>query len=69
MKLKSNIVYLRMDDKQFTATRLHGFEYNQPVRITYPDYAAPNVIVVLQVYMDQDLKDKLRTSKLYLQIR
>lgn len=63
-KIQWWLVYLCTSRGCYKAVRLHGFEHNQPLRFTFPDYGPPNIILVLQVFIDND--DELYKVPLYL---
>ena len=65
--IKDEMVYLHIWDKKLGAVRLHGFDMNQPVRISFPDYSCPLVVVVLQVYMNPLDVGSIANSPLYLE--
>lgn len=65
-KIQDGIVSICTGPDCFQAVRLHGFEHNQPVRFTFPDYWPPNIIVVLQVFIGDDQVRKLYSNSLYL---
>ena len=63
---KNDPLYLIVGKDKYVAVRLHGFDYNQPMRIAFPDNAPPNIILVLQVYIDPDLLYTLYKYPLYI---
>ena len=50
----------------FWAVRLHWFDMNQPLRIAFPEYSMPIVIIVVQVYHHE--MDIFKTNPSYLKI-
>ena len=64
-KMQDGIASLCTGPAEYKAIRLHGFEHNQPVRFTFPDYGPPNIIVVLQVFINDDQAEKLYKQPLF----
>lgn len=64
--IQAGVVNLCTDRTCWKAIRLHGFEHNQPVRFTFPDYGPPNIILVLQVFISEDDIDTIYKQPLYL---
>lgn len=63
-RIQAGVVQLCTDRACYQAVRLHGFEHNQPLRFTFPDYGPPNIILVLQVFIGSD--SELYSNPLYL---
>jgi len=61
------MIHLYISGRAYPAVRIHGFEYNQPIRITFPDYSPPNIICVLQVMDDTITEDDIRFKELTLE--
>lgn len=64
--IQAGVVSLCTDRACRKAIRLHGFEHNQPLRFTFPDYGPPNIILVLQVFISDDDIDTVYKQPLYL---
>ena len=65
-RFKNKPVYLIANWCKYLAVRLHWYDYNQSIRIAYPEYSQPLIILVLQVYMAYDKIEELETSKLFI---
>ena len=52
----------------YQAVRLHWFDHNQPMRITYPDYSEPVIVIVLQIYTNdiENAVRKIKTNNCYI---
>ena len=65
--IQQGMIHVWLDNKKYPAVRIHWFDYNQPIRITFPDYSPPNIIVVLQVYGNDIDKDIVKYKKLWIE--
>lgn len=59
---------LRLDvwGNVYHCVRFHWFEYNQPLRMSFPDIGPPIVLLVLQVYMPPIKMNDMHTKLLTL---
>jgi len=66
-KIWQGMVHLYIAGRKYPAVRIHGFDYNQPIRITFPDYSPPNIITVLQIMDNEITEEDIRHKDLVLE--
>lgn len=65
-KFKDKPFKLIVGKDEYIAVRLHWYDYNQPMRFTFPDNAPPNILLVFQVYMSPDNIWSLYKKQLFI---